>query len=46
MRSKKILIWVYVWIKKIDFFGRFITEKSVFGRHREEKAEEKLGKNW
>ena len=27
--------------KKIGFFGRYIAEKSVFGRHREEKAEEK-----
>ena len=27
--------------KKIGFFGRSISEKSVFGRHREEKAEEK-----
>ena len=27
--------------KKIGFFGRFIAEKSVFGRHREEKTEEK-----
>ena len=27
--------------KKIDFFGRYIAEKSVFDRYREEKAEEK-----
>ena len=27
--------------KKIGFFGRFIVEKLVFDRHREEKAEEK-----
>ena len=28
--------------QKIVFFGRYIVEKSVFGRHREEKIEEKL----
>ena len=27
--------------KKIGFFVRYIAEKSVFSRHREEKAEEK-----
>ena len=34
--------------KKIGFFGRYFAEKSVFGRHREEKSEEKaiIGKIW
>ena len=27
--------------QKIGFFGRYFVEKSVFGRHREEKSEEK-----
>ena len=27
--------------QKIVFFDRYIAEKSIFGRHREEKAEEK-----
>ena len=27
--------------QKIGFFGRYFAEKSVFGRHREEKSEEK-----
>ena len=27
--------------QKIIFFGRYIAEKSVFRRHREEKTEEK-----
>ena len=27
--------------QKIGFFGRYFAEKSVFGRHREEKSKEK-----